>query len=70
MHRLTRRHFLAGTVGAAALSGISLAPAAAEQTGLPATPLEVFVSGTGQRVVFVHGSNSNGPMPRPRSAVS
>ena len=66
MHRLTRRHFLA--VGAAAsgtalLTGVGTSRAAAEQqAATPATPLEVLVSGSGPRIVYVHGSNLNGPL--------
>jgi pimeloyl-ACP methyl ester carboxylesterase len=62
MDDLTRRHFLAASAAASALFGAGAASAVAPNAAVPATPLQVFVSGSGQRVVFVHGSNSNGPI--------
>ena len=59
MDHLTRRRFLAwssGSAGTLALFGADIAPAAAQQAkdGMPATPLEVLVWGSGPRVVLVH----------------
>jgi pimeloyl-ACP methyl ester carboxylesterase len=63
MHDVTRRSFLAGTAASAGtIALLDIAPAAAQQTGMPATPLEVLVSGSGPRVVLVHGSNLDGPL--------
>ena len=67
MGHFTRRRFLvwtSGSAGSLALFGGGAVPAAAQpaEDGMPATPLEVLVWGSGPRVVLVHGSVSNGPL--------
>jgi pimeloyl-ACP methyl ester carboxylesterase len=44
------------------LFGADPRPAGVQRVGTPAAPLEVLVSGSGPRVVLVHGSNISGPL--------
>jgi pimeloyl-ACP methyl ester carboxylesterase len=63
MDNWTKRNILgiAASVGTSALLGKLPAYAAAQPSAAPTTALDVITLGSGQRVVFVHGSNSDGP---------